>query len=111
QLVAEHVEPAADDLPVDALRAHPLQALLGVAQPGSDRAREGAAGEAEAHAALVALDLHRGELALTLGQGLEQRGGHEMSVDVDDHGVASSAPGSCASTRRISARNCSCSSA
>jgi hypothetical protein len=85
KLVAETVEPAADDLAVDRLLRHPGAPLLDIAQKRHHRSRHLGAGEGKAQLALF-LPGHEGgeQAALRLHLG-EERRRHEMGMAVDDH--------------------------
>jgi hypothetical protein len=84
QVIAEHVEPAADDLLVDAMCREPLAARLGGAHPGRDRSLGLVPREGEPHAA-IDRDLHRRRNPPPRCELLEQGRGNEVGMRVDDH--------------------------
>jgi len=81
---SEAVEPAADQLMVDAVLVHPRAAVVKVRQPGHDRARGLGARKLHARPLVVAHELHAGELRGVRGVTLEQEPGGEVRMDVDD---------------------------
>ena len=86
EVVAEHVEPAADHLPVDAVLGAATRGAFGVAHAGRHRPLRLVAGEGEAHGARLHGHLDGRERQPLRLQRVEQGGRHEMRMSVDDHG-------------------------
>ena len=84
-VVAEHIEPAANDLLVDVLVGQPFAAALGVAHALGDRAFRLVLREGETHGLAIHHHLDGGKLAGVVGQIFNDGGRNIMGVGVDDH--------------------------
>ena len=85
QVVAVHVEPAGDDLAIDLLLVHPLQAAGQIAQRLRHRARRLTAGKGKAEARAVLDQADRRKLRSLRLDILDQARRNEMGVTIDDH--------------------------
>ena len=88
-LVAEAVEPAAANLDVDAVLAHPGMARLGVAQFRADRPGRRATGEGELVGVALVHQLDVGKLAGPGDQRVQHGLRRVVGVGVDDHSLGS----------------------
>ena len=84
-VVAEHIEPAAHHLLVDAALHEPFAPLFGVAHAGRHRPLRIVVRERKAKAAILDRELHRGERTAARRHVVEKGGRHEMGMRVDDH--------------------------
>ena len=83
QLVAEDIEPGADELIIDARLAEPFLALVEIVQKHADRPRRRRGAEAEAHARLLVMHLHRRKHPPLRREPFEEGAGNEMTMRVD----------------------------
>jgi len=85
KLVAEHVDPAADHLAIDALAVHPGEPSRKVGERLRYRARRLAVRERKGEASAVLDQAQRGKSILRLGDGGQQVRRHQMGMGIDDH--------------------------
>ncbi len=84
QLVAENIEPASDQLAIDACLAEPFLALVEIDQKRPDRPRRREAAENEAHAGLVVDHLDRREKPALRREPFEKGSRDVVAMRVDD---------------------------
>ena len=84
-VIAEHVEPAADDLLVDAAVGEPFAALVGVAHAGRHRPLGIVVGEGETKSAVLDRKLHRRKRMAARRDVIQECRGHVVGMRVDDH--------------------------
>jgi hypothetical protein len=85
QLIAEHVNPTADDLAVDALLGHPCKPRRHIRQRFGHRARRFAAGKCKGNAsAIFNLPDARKPRRIVADRGQQLRW-HQMGMAIDDH--------------------------
>src|SRR5262249_39958542 len=84
QLVAEAVEPATDELVVDAVPVHPGAPIGEIGELGRDRPRRLAARELHAHAFFVPEELHAGKFRAGEVEAIVEQLRDVVRVDVDD---------------------------
>src|SRR5690606_28926854 len=83
EVVAEDVQPAADQLGADAVVVHPRQPPVDVGQAGIDRAGPRSVVERHPEGFLVSFDPHAGNGDGAVGEVGQQPGGQEVGMDVD----------------------------